>query len=130
MPTLLIDVKTEGSNFPSEELYTPKELRKILSEYIDVPVLFLPPEYPGDEYGLKIPKQNKRIGKVKTEEDVLMYLLSLRNIRRTEWIVQFSSYSVLKIFYDDDKKMITFIKRRLIDRGFFVRGEPGAITIE
>jgi hypothetical protein len=119
-PTMRFEIQPEGLS-KEETLYTARELRKILLEYVDEKAL-MPCEQVGDGYGILITNQHMRLSRVEYYPEVVLYLLSLKTVRESHMMIQFSSYTPVTVLFVEDEEALA-VKRTasLINRGFQVK---------
>jgi hypothetical protein len=121
-PSMRFEIRPEGFEEEKDTLYTARELRKILLEYVENENLLIPCEQVGDRYGVFIPKQHMRISMVDHYPEVVLYLLSLKTVRESHMMIQFSSYTPVTVLFVEDEEALA-VKRTasLINRGFQVK---------
>lgn len=117
-PTMRFEIRPEGLEAEEDTLYTARELRKILLEYVDEKALS-PCQSLDDGYCILLPRQYVSISEVNFEEDVILHLLSLKSFRDSNLRISFSSYSALTVlFYDERASLALKSTASLLDRGF------------
>jgi hypothetical protein len=90
-------------------------------EYVDEKAL-MPCEQVGDGYGILITNQHMRLSRVEYYPEVVLYLLSLKTVRESHMMIQFSSYTPVTVLFVEDEEALA-VKRTasLINRGFQVK---------